>query len=81
MLYMHSLWVIFIVVLSCMLDIVHVGFLEISYHISPITFKFMEAYTVEHLSNILGSELECISKKGGMCGIKVSFLNLVGFLD
>jgi hypothetical protein len=64
-----------------MLDIVLVAFLEVSYYISPKTFKSMEPYTVEHLSNILVSELECILKEGGMSGINVSFLKLVHFLD
>jgi len=47
-----------------------------------MTFKVMEAYEGEHLSNILVYEFEHITKKGGMCVIKVSFSQAqVGFMD
>jgi len=69
----HNLCVIFLVVLTFILDIVLVGFLEISYHIPSMICKVMEAYEGEHLSNILVYGFEHITKKGGMCEIKVSF--------
>jgi hypothetical protein len=53
-------------VLTFILDIVLVGFLEISYHIPSITFKVMELYEREHLFYILVCEFEHITKKGGM---------------
>jgi len=55
------------------LDIVLVGFLEISYHIPTMTCKVIDAYKGEHLSNIGVYEFEHITKKGGMCVSKVSF--------
>jgi hypothetical protein len=54
------------------LDIVLVVFLEISYHIPSMICKVMEAYKDEHQSNILEYGFEHITKKGGMCVIKVS---------
>ena len=70
--YTHNLCVISLVVLTFILDIVLVGFLEISSHIPSMTCKVMEAYEGEHLSHILVYEFEHITKKGGMCVIKVS---------
>jgi len=70
---MHNLCVISLVMLTFILDIVLVGFLEISYHIPSMTCKVIDAYESEHLSNILVYELEHIPKKGRMCVIKVSF--------
>ena len=72
-LYTHNLCVISLVVLTFILDIVLVGFLEISYHIPSMTSKVIDTYEGEHLSNILVYEFEHITKKGGMCVIKVSF--------
>ena len=72
-LYTHNFCVISLVVLTFILDIVLVGFLEISSHIPSMTCKVMEAYEGEHLSHILVYEFEHITKKGGMCVIKVSF--------
>jgi len=71
--YMHNLCVISLVMLTFILDIVLVGFLEISYHIPAMTCKVIDAYEGEHQSNILVYEFEYIMKKGGMCVIKVSF--------
>jgi len=71
--YMHNVCVISLVVLTIILDIVLVGFLEISYHIPSMSCKVINAYEVEHLSNILLYEFEHITKKGRMCVIKVSF--------
>jgi len=71
--YMHNLCVIFLVVLTIILDIVLVGFMEISYHIPSMTCKVINAYEGEHLSNILVYVFEHITKKGRMCVIKVSF--------
>jgi len=66
-------------VLTFILDIVLVGFLEISYNIPCMTCKVIEAYEGEHLLNILVCEFEHITKKGGMCVIKVSFSPPVWF--
>jgi len=63
--------------LTFILDIVLVGFLEISYHIRSMTCQVMEAYVGEQVSNILEYELEHITKKSGMCVIKGSFLRKV----
>jgi hypothetical protein len=71
--YTHNFCVISLVVLTFILDIVLVGFLEISSHIPSMTCNVMEAYEGEHLSHILVYEFEHITKKGGMCVIKVSF--------
>jgi hypothetical protein len=71
--YTHNFCVISLVVLTFILDIVLVGFLEISSHIPSMTCKVMEAYEGEHLSHILVYEFEHITKKGGMCVIKVTF--------
>jgi len=54
-------------------DRVLVGFLEISYHIPSMTCKVIDGYEDEHLSNILVYEFEHVTKKGGLCVIKVSF--------
>jgi len=79
---MHNFSVIFLVVLTFTLDIVLVGFLEISSHIPSMIFKVMEEYKVEHLSNILVDESEHITKKGRMCIMKVSFSEArAGFMD
>jgi hypothetical protein len=50
---MHNLCVIFLVVLTFILDIVPVGFLEISYHIPSMSCKVIKTYEGEHLSIIL----------------------------
>ena len=56
--------------------------LEISYHIPLTTVKVMEQHEDEYLSNILVLEFEHITKKGGMCVIKVSFSEAwVGLMD
>jgi len=60
-------------VLTFILDIVLVEFLEMSYHIPSVTFKVIHKYEGEHVSNILVYEFEHITKEGGMCVIKVSF--------
>ena len=44
-----------------------------------MTCKVIEAYEGEHLLNILVCEFEHITKKGGMCVIKVSFSPPVWF--
>ena len=59
--------------LTIILDIVLVGFLEISYHMPCMICKVMEAYEGEHLSNLLVYGFGHITKKGGMCEIKVFF--------
>jgi len=69
----HNLCVIFLVVLTFILNFVLVGFLEISYHILSMTHKVREAYEGVHLSNILVYEAEHITKKRRMWVIKVSF--------
>ena len=71
--YMHMLCVISLVVVTFILDIVLVGFLEISYHIPCMTCKVIDSYEGEHLSNILVYEFEHKTKKDGMCVIEVSF--------
>jgi hypothetical protein len=71
--YTNNLCVIFLVVLTFILDIVLFGFLEISYHIPCMTCKVKEVYKGQHLSHILVYEFEHLRKKGGMCVIKVSF--------
>jgi hypothetical protein len=71
--YRHNFCVISLVVLTFILDIVLVGFLEISSHIPSMTCKVMEVYEGKHLSHILVYEFEHITKNGGMCVIKVSF--------
>ena len=70
---MHNLCVISLVLLAFILDIVLVGFLEISYHIPSITCEVIDVHKGEHLSNILLYEFEHITTKGGMCVIRVSF--------
>ena len=71
--YTHNLCVISLVVLTCILDIVLFGFLEISYHIPSMTCKVIDGYEGEHLSMILVYEFEHIYMKGGMCVIKITF--------
>jgi len=78
--YTHNLCVISLVVLTFILVIVLVGFLEISYHIPSMTCKVIEAYEGEHLFHILVYEFEHITKKGGMCEIKVSLSQVQGRL-
>jgi len=70
--YTHNIGVISLVVLTFILDIVLDGFLEISYHIPSMTWKFIDTYEGEHLSNILVYKFEHITKKGGMCMITIS---------
>jgi hypothetical protein len=70
---MDNLCVISLVVLTFRLDTFLVWFLEISYHIPCMTLKVIDMYEGEHLSNILVYEFRHITKKGGMCVIKVSF--------
>ena len=80
--YTHNLCVISLVALTFILDIVLVGFLEICYDIPSMNCKVIDAYEGEHLSNMLVYEYEHITKKGGICVIKVSFLKArVGFMD
>jgi hypothetical protein len=69
---MHNLCVIFLVMLIFILDIVLVGFLEISYHIPCVTCKVIDTYEGEHQSNIIVYEFEHIRQKGGMCVSQVS---------
>ena len=66
--------------LTFILDIVLVGFLEISYHIPSMICKVMEAYKGERISNMLVYEFEHITKKGRMCVIKVSFSQGPGWI-
>jgi len=77
--YSHNLCVIFLVILTFILDIVLVGFLEISYHIPSKICKVIEAYEGEHVSYIVVYGFQHITKKGGMCVIKVSFSQLGWF--
>ena len=70
--YRNNFCVISLVVLTFILDIVLIGFLEISYHIPSMPVKVMEARECEHLSTILVYESRHITNKGGMCVIKVS---------
>jgi len=70
---MHNLCLVSLVLVIFILDIGLVGFLEISYHIPFTTCKAIDIYVGEHLSNILVFEFEHITKKCGMCVIKVSF--------
>jgi hypothetical protein len=77
--YTHNLYVIYLVVLIFILDIVLVWFLEISYHIASMTCKVIDTYEGEHLSNILVYELEHITKKDGMCVIKFSLSQGLGW--
>ena len=51
--YKHNLCIISLVVLTFTLDIVPVGFLEISYHVPCMTSKVIDAYEGEHLAIIL----------------------------
>jgi len=51
--YTHNFCVISLGVLTFILDIVLVGFLEISSHSPSMTCKVMDAYEGEHLSQIL----------------------------
>jgi len=69
--YTCNLSVVSLVVLTFILEIVLVGFLEISYHIPSMTCKVIDVYEGEHLSNMLVYEFEHITKKGRMCVIKV----------
>jgi len=75
---MHNLCVLSLVMLTFILDIVLVGFLEISYHIPSMICKVMEVYEGDHLSHILVYEFKHITKKGGMCVMKVSFSQGLG---
>jgi len=60
-------------VLNSILDTVLVGFLEISYHVTSMTYEVMGVYEGEHPSSVAVDTFEYISRKGGMCVIKVSF--------
>jgi hypothetical protein len=71
--YTYNLCVISLVLLTFILDKVFVGFLVILCYIPSMTGKVIEAYEGEHVSNILVHEFRHITKKGGMCVIKVSF--------
>jgi hypothetical protein len=75
---MHNLCVTSLVVLTFILDIVLVGFLEISY-MPSMTCEVIDTYEGEHLSNILVYEFEHITKKGKMCVIEVSFCQDLGW--
>ena len=55
------------------LKMVLVGYLEISFHITSMTFKVVEAYEGEHLSTILVDQFKHKAKKHGKCIIKISF--------
>jgi len=59
-------------VLTFILAIVLVGFLEISYHIPSMTCEVIDADEGQHLSIILVYDFEHITKKGGICVSKVS---------
>ena len=65
--------------LTFILDIVLFGFLEISYHIPPVNCIVIDAYECERVSNVLVYEFEHITKKGGMCVIKVSLSQGLGW--
>jgi len=66
-------------VLTFTLDIVPVGFLEISFHVPCMTCEVIDAYEGEHIAIILVYEFEHIRKKGGMCVIEVSFSQGAGW--
>jgi hypothetical protein len=76
---MHNLCVISLVILTFILDIVLVVFLDIYYHIPSTTSKVIDLYEGEHISNILVYEFEHITKKSGMCVITVSFSQGLGW--
>ena len=71
--YTHNLCVISLVMQTFKLDILVVGFLEISYHIASMTCKVMEAYNGEHISYILIYEFKHITKTDVICVIKAAF--------
>jgi hypothetical protein len=71
-LYRYNFCVISLVMLTFILDIVLVGFLEISSHIHSKTCSH-GSYDGEHLSHTLVYEFEHITMKGRMFVIKVSF--------
>jgi hypothetical protein len=70
--YMHNVCVISLAMVTFVLDIVLVGFLEISYHMPSIACKVIDAYEGECQGNILVYEFEYIIKKGRMCVIQDS---------
>ena len=78
--YTHNICVISLAVLTFILDIVLVGFLEISNRIQSMTRKVMEAYEGDHLSPYLVYEFKHIPKKGRMCVIMLSFLKAKGWV-
>jgi hypothetical protein len=71
--YTHYLCVILLGMLTFLLNIVLVGFLEISFQITSMTCKVMKAYDGEHLFNILVRKFEHITMTGGMHVITISF--------
>jgi hypothetical protein len=77
----HNIGVISLVMLTFILDIVLVGFLEISYHIPSMTFQVMVVYEGEHLCHILVYEFEYIAKTDRVCVVKVSFPQGPGWLN
>jgi hypothetical protein len=68
-LYPHNLYVIFVVVLTFMLDIVLAGFLVLLYHIPCMTCIFTKAYEGKYQSHFLEYEFAHIVKIGGICVI------------
>jgi len=79
--YTHNLCEICLVMLTFLLDIVLVGFPEITDQITSMTCKVMEAYEGEHLSHILVSKFEHKTNQDGMSLIKVSFSQGTGWFQ
>jgi hypothetical protein len=75
----HNICVIFLVMLTNIVRIDLVGFLEISYPITSMTCIVMEVFEGEQLSNIPVFDFEYITMKGGMSVIKVSCSQLDWF--
>jgi len=59
-------------VLTFILDVVHVGFLEILYHIPSTICEVITAYEGEHLSIMRVYEIKHICNNSRMCVIMVS---------
>jgi len=77
--YTHNLLVIFLVMLTFILDLVLVGFLEVSYYIPTKTCNVVEAYEGDHLSNTMVYKFFHTTNTGGMYMIKNSFSQLGWF--
>jgi hypothetical protein len=58
-----NFYIVSLVMVTIILDIVHAGFLEISYIIPFMTCKVMDIYQGEYLSNILLYTIRYITTK------------------